>query len=163
MSRRSDIHTDADKEEARGSFGYSDIFLYKFMWKYMRPYKRELSYIFGLMVLFSMVTVAGPILLMLTINRFSTGETGSKFFGIKPIDSAMASTVDRLELLVSNVERIWLEASVIAFVYLLLQIGVYFISRSQIMKIATIGLKAELSMRLGVKKNCLMANHIQGE
>ena len=25
------IHSDADKEEARGSFGYSDIFLYKFM------------------------------------------------------------------------------------------------------------------------------------
>ena len=36
------IHTDAEKESKRGQFGYSDIFLYKFMFRYLLPYKRDL-------------------------------------------------------------------------------------------------------------------------
>ena len=65
------IHTDADRELPRGSFGYSDMFLYRFMFHYRKPYKKELSIILLYMILFAISTAAGPILLMVVIDRFA--------------------------------------------------------------------------------------------
>ena len=65
------IHADADKESKRGSFGYSDVFLYKFMFRYVMPYKRELIIILMYMLGTSLLAIVGPILLMSTIDRFS--------------------------------------------------------------------------------------------
>ena len=47
------IHTDAEKELKRGSFGYTDMQLYKFMFAYVKPYFKELSIILILMISFS--------------------------------------------------------------------------------------------------------------
>ena len=85
------IHADAVKESKRGSFGYSDIFLYKFMFRYMIPYKKELAIILIYMFLFAISTAAGPILLMVVIDRFAEYSTDNSVFGISVIDDGINS------------------------------------------------------------------------
>ena len=62
------IHTDAEKELKRGSFGYTDMQLYKFKFAYVKPYLKELSIILFLMISFSISTALGTVIIQTTID-----------------------------------------------------------------------------------------------
>ena len=139
------IHADADKESKRGSFGYSDIFLYKFMFRYVMPYKRELTIILAYMLGTSLLAIVGPILLMSTIDRFSDPNY-IIFEGSFYSDWFYATTgflSDNLSL-----TNLWIEVIVLSAVYLIAQLLIFYLSSKQILAIADLGLKAELSIRL---------------
>ncbi len=67
MSR--DIHDDAEAESARGSFGYSDRQLYRFMFGYLTPFKSEVIVILVLMLFFSITTALAPLMLFISIGK----------------------------------------------------------------------------------------------
>ena len=81
------IHTDAEKETRKGSFGYSDIYLYKFMFSYMAKYKKELFVTGVLIVLYSIFTVAAPLILLNGVNLFE--KSPFAVFGISIIDKSV--------------------------------------------------------------------------
>lgn len=139
------IHADAEKESKRGSFGYSDIFLYKFMFRYVTPYKRELIVILGYMLVTSLLAIVGPILLMSTIDRFSDPNY-IIFEGSFYSDWFYAAT----EFLGYNLSLsiLWIDVIVLSSIYLVAQLLIFFFSSKQILAIADLGLKAELSIRL---------------
>jgi ABC-type multidrug transport system fused ATPase/permease subunit len=114
----------------------------------MKPYKKELSIILSYMILFAISTAAGPILLMVVIDRFANYSTDESIFGIAFIDNWLNSITVGLTRNFPNVNQIWLEATVLAFSYLVIQFMIFIISRQQRMKIAEVGLKAELTIRL---------------
>ncbi|MHA2169506.1 MAG: ABC transporter ATP-binding protein [Candidatus Kariarchaeaceae archaeon] len=148
MSKKKNvIYSDADKEEARGSFGYSDIFLYKFMFNYVKPYKRDLSVILLLMITFAIATAIGPILLMITINRF-VDNNADELFGITWIDKKIFSIFDRISSSFPSVDKIWIEVSVITTLYFFLQFVIFTMQRKQLMMTSEVGLKAEMTIRL---------------
>ena len=66
------MHTDADKEDSRGSFGNSDLYLYKFMFSYALRYKKDFLKAVGIMIVVSVVTVIGPLILQQAVNVFMT-------------------------------------------------------------------------------------------
>jgi len=139
------IHTDAEKESKRGSFGYSDMQLYKFMFKYVTPYLHELLIILGLMIVYSLATAVGPIILKTTIDRFGT-EAGSGLFGIKFIDRLFLGGSNFFENL--GLPSVWAEVLVLGLSYLILQLIIYGVSYKRILMVTEVGLKAELTIRL---------------
>lgn len=143
------MHHDAGKEAARGSFGYSDMQLFKFMLRYALPFKRELTTVFGYMVCFSLFTVAGPIVLMNTIDRFS-GEAKGSTFGIDWIDHIFDQAVHASGDMFPSVPPVWREGSILALAYLVLQLLVFFVSYKQTMLMADVGLRAVIQIRMDV-------------
>ena len=111
----SSIHSDAFKESSKGSFGYSDWFLYKYMFSHAGPYKKELLTVAGYMLFFSLSTVLGPLILLTAVDRFSTDQTIS--FGINVIDNFTVTIINFLRSMVT-VNDIWYEVFVAAFYYL---------------------------------------------
>ena len=138
------IHTDAEKESKRGSFGYSDMQLYKFMFSYVTPYVKELSFVLFLMIIFSMATAIGPIILKTTIDRF--GTTDPSIFGISSIDGLFLSTAHSIASI--GISEIWSEVLVLGISYLLLQVLIYYVTKKRLVMVAEIGLKAEVTLRL---------------
>lgn len=143
----SSIHTDADKEEARGSFGYSDWELIRFMFGYLRPYKRQVSVILVFMLSFATTTALAPLLLFISIDRFTGNRTG-EIFGIDILDSFANSIVDGLTKLYPETDVVWFEITVIGIFYIALLILTFIFQRAQIYRIATLGYQAELGIRL---------------
>ncbi|MCY3411077.1 MAG: ABC transporter ATP-binding protein [Candidatus Heimdallarchaeota archaeon] len=134
-------HTDAAKETKRGSFGYSDMFLYKFMFSYVKKYMREVVIILISMGLNALLTASGPLLLFVTIDILAYGmQPEGVLFGII-ID--IIQSMDFIPL-----ESKWKTATILSFLYLGLQIIIFVISRYQTLLIAELGLKAELEMRI---------------
>ncbi|MHA2029375.1 MAG: ABC transporter transmembrane domain-containing protein, partial [Candidatus Kariarchaeaceae archaeon] len=143
----SSIHTDAEKEEARGSFGYSDWELVKFMFGYITPYKRKVIVILMLMFMFAISTALAPLLLFISIDRFSKNETGD-IFGISILDSFAESVITQMVEWFPNVELVWFEILIIGFLYITLLTLTFVFQRAQILRIATLGYQAELAIRL---------------
>lgn len=135
-------HTDADKEDKRGSFGYSDMFLYKFMFSYVKPFKGMVSTILGYMIVFALITAIGPLLIFSTIdilayNKVPSGEFFAFLLGLVKYSSVNPTITQK-----------WLTALMFAAFYLIIQLFSYLIAKRQTMLIAELGLKAELQMRL---------------
>ena len=139
------IHTDAEKELKRGSFGYTDMQLYKFMFAYVKPYLKELSIILILMISFSISTALGPVIIQTTIDRFSSEE--SLLFGNDFIDSIFLSLSQSLQNSF-NVSLIWSEVIILGISYLLLQCLIFYLSYKRIIMVTEVGMKAELTIRL---------------
>ncbi len=138
------IHTDAQKETKRGSFGYKDSELYKFMLKYVLPYRRDVILVLLYMGLNSFFTVLGPMILMNAIDRFSDAEF---LFGSAVAEGYLKKTAYAIYANI-NIPLVWIQVTLLSLLYLFIQIMIYFISRKQIMKIAEIGLRAELDIRI---------------
>ncbi len=148
MSRgKRTVHSDAFKEEARGTFGYSDMFLYKFMFTYVKPYKKEMGVILSIMIFYALVTAIGPLLLMITINRF-TSDNLDELIGISWIDNIFFNIFDVTSRIFPSLGQIWLEVAVIAIFYLILQLMIFFLQRKQRIMTEEVGLKAEMAIRL---------------
>ncbi|OLS26524.1 MAG: putative ABC transporter ATP-binding protein [Candidatus Heimdallarchaeota archaeon LC_2] len=141
------IHSDSEKEEARGSFGYSDVELYRFMFGYLKPFKSEVVVILVLMVFFALATAIAPLLLFISIDRFSQNKTGD-IFGINFLDSISNSFISQMTSQFPDTDIVWFEVTIVGFIYILLLVLIFLFQRAQIMRIATLGYKAELSIRL---------------
>lgn len=140
------MHTDSEREEKRGSFGYSDSFLFKFMFRYMTPYRAELILVSFIMLLFAITTAIGPIVLMAAINRF-TGDSTTGLFGINFIDNPVEDLISFVQTTLS-LSTVWAEATVLSIIYLVVQFLVFILNKKQINMIGSVGLRAELAMRL---------------
>ncbi|MFV2014352.1 MAG: ABC transporter ATP-binding protein [Candidatus Heimdallarchaeota archaeon] len=152
MSGRQDIHDDSEAESARGSFGYSDWQLYRFMFGYLTPYKSEVIVILFLMLFYSITTAAAPLILFITINRFVSNKTGD-IFGIKFLDTISNKVISTFSSQLGSLDLIWFEVGVIGFVYVTLLTMTFLFQRAQILRIATLGYKAELAIRLELFKH----------
>lgn len=141
------IHSDASEESKRGSFGYSDWTLIKFMFSYITQYRREIGIILGLMMLYSFATAIGPIILMINIDRFALGDS-TNVFGITFLDNAFFDLVEQINSLFPNASGFWTEVILLGIVYLLLELVVFYASYKRIMMVSELGLKAELQLRL---------------
>lgn len=150
------IHTDADKEERRGSFGYSDIFLYKFMFSYMTKYKKELIITAILIFLFSIFTVASPIIIGNAINLF-TNTSSFSVFGIGFIDNWIYGIIQLLSHSYNftiftyhisfSVSFFMGELLVLSFIYLVIQILTFVSAFYQTLIVGRVGLKATKRIR----------------
>ena len=136
------IHHDADKESKKGSFGYGDLFLYKFMYRYIAPYRRQVIITLLYTVVVSFLTISGPILLLRAVDTFLSKET-LPLFGISFLDNI----VNQIHLILPKIELIWLEIAILAGSYLLLQILTFYFTYKQSLIIGSVGLKATLQMR----------------
>ena len=143
------IHTDADKEIRRGSFGYSDIFLYKFMFSYMIKYKKELIITGILMVLFSIFTVAGPLIIGNGVNLF-VGDISTNnliIFGIPFIDNFIIKIIVFLHNIFPNYSLFIIELFIMSIVYLIIQVLTFLTYYYQNAIIGKVGLKATKKIR----------------
>ncbi|MHA2362548.1 MAG: ABC transporter ATP-binding protein [Candidatus Hodarchaeales archaeon] len=140
------IHHDADKETKKGSFGYSDWFLYKFMFSYIIPYKREVIITLSYMLLVSIFTIYGPILLQRAVDNFTLTETISPY-GIKPLDDIAVIIIDFFSLNYPSINPLWVEIAIFAISYLFVQGLIFFFSYRQFLIIGSVGLKATIKIR----------------
>lgn len=145
--RRKPMHTDAEEESKRGSFGYTDMQLYKFMFSYIIPYKRDLIIISIYMILYSLVTSLSPLLILVSINQFSEHRTGN-IFGNKLLDGPSYVIIDYFENVFPNIAQFWFEAGFIVILYTILQIMTFYFQREMQNYIGAMGYKAELAIRL---------------
>ena len=152
------IHTDADKEDKRGSFGYSDMFLYKFMFNYMAKYKKELMITGVLIVFYSIFTVEAPILIGNAINFLDPSPNYTfTFFGIPFLDQLIQDISHffnrsySFRILSYNINfslsLFIMELFLFAFVYLLVQILTFVTAYYQKIIIGRVGLKATKKIR----------------
>ncbi|MFW9929569.1 MAG: ABC transporter transmembrane domain-containing protein, partial [Candidatus Thorarchaeota archaeon] len=139
------IHSDAEKEEQRGTFGYTDTELYKFMFRYALPYKKEIVITLLLMLLISIFTVGGPLLLMRAVDRF-TIDNPSDILGIEIIDKILISIRDTF-VSITNFNTLWFDVFIITVAYLILQALIYFSTSRQALIIGIVGVKATQSIR----------------
>jgi ATP-binding cassette subfamily B protein len=139
------MHADADKETKRGTFGYSDTQLFRFMFSYALPFKREIIITLILMVLVSIFTVAGPLLILKAVDRFGPTNS-SEIFGIEFLDVL----VNPLKLfLTSNnlIDELWFDVTFITLIYLILQVLIYISTSKQAYIIGIVGVKATQNIR----------------
>ena len=140
------IHSDADKEDIRGTFGYSDMYLYGFMFSYMKKYKKELAITGILIVLYSIFTVIAPLILANGINLF-TGDSGFIVFGIPFFDNYVLSIVTYVHTNFSGYSIFILELAALAIVYLIVLILTFLSAYYQNLIIGRVGLKATKKIR----------------
>ena len=152
------IHTDADKEDRRGSFGYSDMFLYKFMFSYMAKYKKELIITGILIFLYSIFTVEAPILIGNAINYLDPPQNYSfTFFGISFLDQFITNFMNffnhAYSFLIFNLtinfslSTFILALFAFSFVYLIIQVLTFLSAYYQKIIIGRVGLKATKKIR----------------
>ena len=143
------IHTDAEKEVRKGSFGYSDIYLYKFMFSYMSKYKKELTITGMLIVLYSIFTVAAPLILDNGVNLF-TGDNSIvslSIFGIPFIDNFFISIISFTHNIFPNSDLFIIDLFAISIIYLVIQGLTFFSAYYQNAIIGVVGLKATKKIR----------------
>ena len=142
------MHADAEKETKKGDFGYSDTFLYKFMFSYMRPYTSELLKVLFLMITISVLTILGPVLLSKAIDRF-TLENQGQLFGVPLIDGFFNAVIEQVQsvfpFFIEN--RIWLELIIISFLYFLIMVFIFLTTKMQIVLVGTVGIQATKKIR----------------
>lgn len=140
------IHSDSDKETKRGDFGYSDTFLYKFMFSYMKPFKKELIVTFFLMLIFSLSIVIGPIILLNALNFIDTDNF--IVLGLPSFDIFILSlTNDFLILFIPGISDFWIKILTLSFVYFLIGLVSYAVAYKQNIIVGTIGLTATKEIR----------------
>ncbi|OLS27234.1 MAG: putative multidrug resistance ABC transporter ATP-binding/permease protein YheH [Candidatus Heimdallarchaeota archaeon LC_3] len=139
------IHADADKETKKGSFGYSDIQLYRFMFKFALPYKKEIINTLILMLLVSIFTVGGPLLLIKAVDRFSEANI-TEILGIEIIDKFLFSLRAFFQS-ITDLDALWFDVGVITLAYLFLQALIYFSTSRQALIIGLVGVKATQNIR----------------
>jgi ATP-binding cassette subfamily B protein len=139
------IHADADKETRRGTFGYSDTQLFRFIFSYALPYKREIGITLILMIFVAIFTVTGPLLLLKAVDRF--GPTNSpEIFGIPLLDELIRPL--KVFLTSNNLlDELWFDVGLLTFIYLILQILIYFSTSKQAYIIGIVGVKATQNIR----------------
>jgi ATP-binding cassette subfamily B protein len=141
------IHTDAEKETKRGQFGYSDFFLYKFMFSYMSPFKKQLVVTFILIVIFSITTILGPLILLNAINELQL-RSSFTVIGIPFIDNYFNSIINFVQAnYFSTVNKLWLDILALTIVYLLVNFIGFYVAYKQNIIVGTIGLLATKKIR----------------
>jgi ATP-binding cassette subfamily B protein len=139
------IHTDADKELKKGSFGYSDIYLFKFMFSYMKQYKKELILTGFFIVLYSIFTVIAPIILGNALNFFIDTNSYS-IFGINFFDDYVIEIINWLS--VNHLISLFLlQITALAGIYLFVQVLTFISAYLQNIIIGKVGLKATKKIR----------------
>ena len=152
------IHTDAEKEDKRGSFGYSDMFLYKFMFSYMAKYKKELIVTGFLIVLYSIFTVEAPILIGDAINFLDPSQNYTfTFFGIPFLDQLVQNFAQffnknyAFSILSYHINfslsLFIMDLFLFALVYLIVQVLTFLTAYYQKFIIGRVGLKATKKIR----------------
>lgn len=140
------IHTDADKEDRRGSFGYSDLYLYKFMFRYALRYKKDFFKALIFMIVVSVVTVIGPLVLQQAINDFIS-PSGSSIFGVSFLDNPANYIVSWLHQIFPNVNSFWFPILILALTYLVIQFVIYIGTYKERLTVGIIGVKATKDLR----------------
>jgi len=139
------IHADAEKESSRGSFGYTDWKLYKFMASYGKYYKRELFLLILLMIGFTIATSIAPLVLLNAIDRFSSSNRIN--FGLYYIDQLTLIISDLVLAVIPNLNVIWIDVSLASTYFLLLNIIIFWTSRRQRFILGEISLKVTMQIR----------------
>jgi ATP-binding cassette, subfamily B, multidrug efflux pump len=139
------IHADAFKETSKGSFGYSDWFLYKNMFSYTKLYRKELAIVFAHMIVFTITTAVGPLILLYSVDRFSANQPAT--FGIPPLDYLTIFLAGVFRFLFPNLSDFWAEVAVIALYYLLVQVIMFWVSYRQSYLLGEIAQKVVLQIR----------------
>lgn len=139
------IHSDAVKESAKGSFGYTDWFLYKFLISRGKPYKREFGIIVGLMFFFAISTAIGPVVLLKAVDRFSSEQTIT--YGIGFIDRLSVILIDFMANLLPTIDPIWHEVTITAFYYLVIQLVMFVSAYRQRYLLGEVAQKVVLDIR----------------
>ncbi|UYP46232.1 Vitamin B12 import ATP-binding protein BtuD [Candidatus Lokiarchaeum ossiferum] len=137
-------HSDAEKEKATGSFGYKDLTLYKFMFKYTQKYKGLLGGIIWQMILYTIFTAISPLLIKIAMDKFT--DQAATFFDIQWLDAIVIQFIDWLVGIFPQVERIWLEVGLVAFLYLLFQAIIFYSSYRRTILMSNMGLQASRDM-----------------
>lgn len=142
LASQSIIHNDAQKEKKEGDFGFKDKVLYKFMLQYMLKYKKQLLLILFFMLLYSLATALAPILIKSMIDKFTSSSTGfSNIDWINKLYQNFISFLTRV-MSTSNDKVIWIEVSIIALCYLILQGFSFFFSYHRTLLMSKLGLYA---------------------
>ncbi len=141
------IHTDAEKETQKGDFGYSDWELYKFMYDYAKPYKKEIFETIVYMVFYSFFTVLGPLLILRAVDTFQK-KVIDAVFGFEFADRYIAEPfVAIMEKLFPNMEKLWFQVAILSLAYLFTQAMVFFTTYRQRTIIGAVGLKSTNQLR----------------
>ncbi len=141
------IHTDAEKELPKGHFGYSDRELYKFMFDYAKPYRREILVTIFYMILYSVFTVIAPLLLLRAVDTFK-GETIQTLFGWEFVDRNVAEPIiGFFTTAFPEINKLWFQVGLLAFAYLITQLMVFLTTFKQRSLIGSVGLKATNQLR----------------
>ncbi|RMG42453.1 MAG: ABC transporter ATP-binding protein [Methanobacteriota archaeon] len=141
------IHSDAEKELPKGHFGYSDQELYKFMFDYAKPYRREILVTIFYMILYSAFTVVAPLLILRAVDTFK-GEPIETLFGWSIADRYLAEpAISFLENLFPTIDKLWFQVGLLAFSYLFTQLMVFLTTYKQRSLIGSVGLKATNQLR----------------
>ncbi|MHA1910845.1 MAG: ABC transporter ATP-binding protein [Candidatus Kariarchaeaceae archaeon] len=141
-------HHDADKEQKKGSFGYTDMQLYKFMFRYAIPYKRELLILLVYMVFFSVTTSIGPLLIKLAIDRVT--DTSATLFSNTFLDNLSDKAISFMTSIFSSASKVWLELTIIALLYFTFQLITFIFSYKRTLLMAEVGLDATNDLRIEV-------------
>ncbi|MCG3217754.1 MAG: ABC transporter ATP-binding protein [Candidatus Heimdallarchaeota archaeon] len=141
-------HHDADKEQKKGSFGYTDMQLYKFMFKYALPYKRELLILLVYMVFFSITTSIGPLLIKLAIDRVT--DASDTLFSNSFLDNLSDKSINAISSIFSSANKVWLELTIIALLYFSFQLITFIFSYKRTLLMAEVGLDATNDLRIEV-------------
>ncbi len=141
-------HHDADKEQKKGSFGYTDMQLYKFMFKYALPYKRELLILLVYMVFFSITTSIGPLLIKLAIDRVT--DASDTLFSNSFLDNLSDKSINAITSIFSSANKVWLELTIIALLYFSFQLITFIFSYKRTLLMAEVGLDATNDLRIEV-------------
>lgn len=143
------IHADSEKETKRGDFGYSDMFLFKFMFSYMMPYKRELAVTLIFMVIFSITTALGPIILLNSIDYLQGLHESFTMFGVPFLDHYIAQMITAIESgnYFPGISRFWLDICSYVFIYFVVGFLGFYVAYKSNMIVGYIGLSATKKIR----------------
>lgn len=139
------LHSDAEKEKAKGSFGYTDGHLYRFMFEYAKPYKKELSIVLVYMLILAGVTAVTPVILLTAIDRFSANA--NILLGIGWLDAVTKWLTNAGQYMLPQIDVIWIEVAVLSLYYFLLETVILLISYKMRYLMGTVGLSAVIQMR----------------
>ncbi len=141
------IHTDAEKESARGSFGYSDLELIKFMFGYANQYRREILVTLLYMILFSASTVVGPLILAAAITFLQNNGVGP-IFNVDLIDKGFINPMfNFIQGQFPSLEPIIIYSLLIGVLYLSAQLITFYSSYKQRFIIGTVSIKAAIQLQ----------------
>ncbi len=140
------IHTDAEKETKHGDFGYSDWELYRFMYEYAKPYKKEMVLAILYMLFYALFTSLSPLLILRAIDTFQAQDI-QEVFGIPMLDDVANSIVFQTMKLFPNVPIVWFQVGLLSLVYLVLQLLIFYSSYQQRLIIGRVGLQSTNQLR----------------
>ena len=139
------IHTDSEAETAEGTFGYTDLHLFKFMLSYGLKHKKKLIYLLAFMFVNTFTISTAPILLLIAIDSFNAAVF--PLFGIDFIDNLTYFLVGFIEQLIPNLTPVWYHTTVLSLYYLVLQLALVYASYRQAYLLGEISNQATYELR----------------